>query len=290
MKKLTLILILLFITTHSYSSDALRAVRGVEKRLRTRDPATGFFRHTINPSSKQNFDIFVEGLAKRAEGGEVIRILCVGCSTGEEIYTLAMVLLEKGLDAENIEILGMDIQRKLIFQAVKGVYPKKRVVHVPGNMAAKYFARIDNSNATVSRELRRVVDFTQSDVTDASQVAGLGKFDGITFRHVSYQLTKPGELRKAFSNLAEVSKEGALFFTTTAPGDSEGELFVKDSLSSTGFVKHAKAIVSSGYEHVKIDGRPREEIEELWEAIPKTAAGILAGQVETATDHTKPSL
>jgi chemotaxis protein methyltransferase CheR len=72
-----------------------------------------------------------------------IRIWSAGCSTGEEPYTLAMLLNEVLPKSWNYEILASDISLKCLMTAKEGFYAENRIVGIPDNYLAKYFDKVD---------------------------------------------------------------------------------------------------------------------------------------------------
>jgi len=72
-----------------------------------------------------------------------IRIWSAGCSTGEEPYTLAMLLSEVLPKSWNFEILASDISLKCLMTAKEGFYAESRIVGIPDNYLAKYFDKVE---------------------------------------------------------------------------------------------------------------------------------------------------
>lgn len=98
--------------------------------------------------------------------GKKLMIWSAGCSTGEEPYTLAMVVSEfaqihPGFDFD-CSILATDISTKVLQKAVEAIYDAERVLPVPETLKKKYLLRSkDKSNGLVRivPELRRMVRF-----------------------------------------------------------------------------------------------------------------------------------
>ena len=92
-----------------------------------------------------------------------LRAWSAGCSTGEEAYTLAMVLSEFGEAARDFQftILATDVSTKVLEAADRGVYKEERLLPVPGELTRKYFMRSRDR----SRSLVRVVPELRSKVT-----------------------------------------------------------------------------------------------------------------------------
>ena len=73
----------------------------------------------------------------------VIRVWSAGCSTGEEPYTIAMLLSEILPSAWSYEILASDLSLKCLMTAKEGFYANTRIDGIPENYLAKYFTKVD---------------------------------------------------------------------------------------------------------------------------------------------------
>jgi len=72
-----------------------------------------------------------------------IRIWSAGCSTGEEPYTIAMLLTEVLPKSWSFDILASDISLKCLMTAKEGFYSESRIVGIPDNYLAKYFTKVE---------------------------------------------------------------------------------------------------------------------------------------------------
>ena len=101
---------------------------------------------------------------QRAAGKKKLRIWSAGCSTGEEPYTLAMVLSEyqERTAGFRFSILATDISTQVIGRAMKAIYPEERVKTMNIERKKKYLLRSKNREAGLVRivpELRRLVRY-----------------------------------------------------------------------------------------------------------------------------------
>ena len=110
-------------------------------------------------------------------GGRRVRIASVGCSTGEEPYSIAMTVRESRRHPLScpIEIVALDVSRLALAHAVRGSYPAGRLVSVPPDLRAKYFVR-GRDDWTVMPALRQMVRFRHHDIRRGFYI---GKFDAI---------------------------------------------------------------------------------------------------------------
>lgn len=87
-----------------------------------------------------------------AEGRRRVNIWSAACSSGEEPYTIAMVMNECAADHPGLtfSILGTDISQNVLEKAARGVYPEKTAAVIPMALKRKYFLRSkDRENPTV---------------------------------------------------------------------------------------------------------------------------------------------
>jgi chemotaxis protein methyltransferase CheR len=104
---------------------------------------TRFFRN------QAQFDAFEKHVVpeliniKKSSANTTIKIWSAGCSTGEEPYSLAMLLSEVLPSPWKFEILASDISLKCLMTAKEGFYADNRLDGIPPNYLAKYFDRVD---------------------------------------------------------------------------------------------------------------------------------------------------
>ncbi|MEU4508563.1 CheR family methyltransferase [Nonomuraea wenchangensis] len=101
------------------------------------------------------------------EHDQPIRVWSAGCATGEEAYTIAMVLAEElGVDAfrERVKIYGTDLDEKALHLARTGVYAERALGEVPLDLRETYFEPVEHG-FTFRRDLRRQLIFGRNDLT-----------------------------------------------------------------------------------------------------------------------------
>ena len=118
-----------------------------------------------------------------------LRLWSAGCSTGEEAYSLAMLLDQAVPDAAswNISILATDINPVALRKAEEGVYTEWSFRGTPGWIRQRYFEKVDGRAYRVVPELRRAVTFSYlnlSDETYPSLQTGTNAMDFIFCRNV----------------------------------------------------------------------------------------------------------
>jgi len=110
-----------------------------------------------------------------------LRFWSAGCSTGEEPYTLAMVLLEEAqttLKGWNFEVMATDLNDRSIAKAQEGIYNDYAVRNVPPEFMGKYFTKV-GSDFRVADSLRPLVNFSRLNMLDDSKMLFMRGLDVI---------------------------------------------------------------------------------------------------------------
>ena len=114
-----------------------------------------------------------------------LRIWCAACSTGQEPFTLAMMLDEhaRSLDGWRIEILATDFSREMIASAQAGLFSAFEVQRgLPISYLLRYFEQVDERTWRIRDRIQRRVRFMEHNLLD--DMAALGRFDLIFCRNV----------------------------------------------------------------------------------------------------------
>jgi two-component system, chemotaxis family, CheB/CheR fusion protein len=119
-----------------------------------------------------NAHVLPEMLADRPPSSPV-RVWSAGCASGQEAYTVAILLAERlGLEglAERVKIYATDVDNEALTQARHAAFPLAQVADVPPAFLEKYFES-DGTTATVNRELRRAVVFGAIDLIQDAPIS-----------------------------------------------------------------------------------------------------------------------
>lgn len=118
---------------------------------------------------------------KNKMGFRKLRIWSAASSSGEEAYTMAMILLEKRatlLKDWIIEIVGTDINETVIAQAKEGIYNAYSVRNIPDVYKRKYI-REDNGKFILSPDVKKFVSFNKLNLYEDSKMIFMKSFDFI---------------------------------------------------------------------------------------------------------------
>ena len=186
-------------------------------------PETRFFRE--REQLEVLFDVVLKGKSFLDMGS-------VGCSTGQEPYTLAMMMASRGIPGR---ILGMDINEEVLKKARKGIYSLSELKDIPEEY--RKFVHVGGSFFEIKRDIRRMVEFRQVNLIEPESFEPLKeKFDVVLCRNVLIYfdnrskeialsnlrnslhrggvlvLSSTEILGKEFYHLFEPFKEGRFFF------------------------------------------------------------------------------
>jgi len=114
-----------------------------------------------------------------------VRIWSAGCSSGEEAYTIAMLLEEAGyFEKAAFEIFASDINQQVLTRARRGVYRDSAFRATTTDLQQKYFTRQPDGSWRINDSIRNRVSFGRLNLYDQARVSLLGYLDLIFCRNV----------------------------------------------------------------------------------------------------------
>lgn len=117
-----------------------------------------------NPDQWQNFENeIVPYLIDKYKND--ITIWSAACSTGDEPYTIAMILA-KYLPFSKIKIYATDIDDDVLAIAQEGVYSDRSLVDLPAEFKDKYFTKVDNNHFKISDDIRKCITFKKHNLLE----------------------------------------------------------------------------------------------------------------------------
>lgn len=181
---------------------------------------TYFFREA------KHFDFLVQRVLPAARPGAGFRVWSAASSSGEEAYSIAMVLMEHLGAGQPWEVFGSDIGAAVLDKARSGVYSTERIQHLPANYLQRYCLRgIGSKEGTllIDPALRSRVRFAQVNLN--SPLPDIGKFDVIFLRNVLIYFDPPTKQQVVERLVQQLKPDGWLFI-----GHSENLNGVTDRL------------------------------------------------------------
>jgi chemotaxis protein methyltransferase CheR len=154
-----------------------------------------------------------------------IRLWSAASSTGQEIYSIAMILIEEGItpDKYNIKLFGTDISDAAVAQASYGLYNKFEVARgLDPRRLNKYFDK-DEDRYKIKDEVRAMAQFKKMNLM--KPFVGVGKFDIILCRNVMIYFTSE-DRKKIYHNISKVLEpDGYLLIGSTESLANDTDLF-----------------------------------------------------------------
>ena len=148
--------------------------------------------HTFFYREKAHFELFAkrvlpEAVQRNSSARQrELRIWCAGCSSGEEPYTLMMLMMEhlgQQFKQWNVTLLATDISATALKTAMAGVYEADRVAQLPAGLRNKYFERHGDGMLRVSDQVRPRIFFRRHNLMDQT-FPFKKQFDAVFCRNV----------------------------------------------------------------------------------------------------------
>ncbi len=165
-----------------------------------------------------------------------IRLWSAANSTGQEIYSIAMTLIEMGIspDKYNIRLFGTDISDAAIAKASYGLYNKFEVARgLDLNRLNKYFDKQQDDFFKIKDQVRVMAQFKKMNLM--KPFTGLGKFDIILCRNVMIYFTSQ-DRKKIYHNISKVLEpDGYLLIGSTESLANDTDFFVSQKYLNSIF-------------------------------------------------------
>lgn len=174
---------------------------------------TSFFRNEPQLRSFQEEVLPLLLKEKQASGGKKsIRIWSAGCSTGEEPYTLAIILLEalKASPGWTVEIIANDISEEVLQKARQGRYSGLTLRNMKPDVLARHFVQ-DGEHYQVTPAVKALVKFSHVNLNEPRSMSLVGDVDVVFCRNVMIYFSdevKKDLVRRFFDSL----QPGGFFF------------------------------------------------------------------------------
>ncbi|WP_291207293.1 protein-glutamate O-methyltransferase CheR [Hyphomonas sp.] len=163
-----------------------------------------------------------------------IRLWCAGGSTGQEAYSLALLLEDEapaGLAGAKVEILSTDLCKQAIEKARSGTFGHYEVQRgLSIHRLLKHFTRLDSGDWQASEALRTRVSFRVHNLLEPA--GGLGKFEIILCRNVLSGMARSARVRVVESLANQLAPGGLIVL-----GDGESLYSLTDRLEPAGDVR-----------------------------------------------------
>jgi two-component system CheB/CheR fusion protein len=174
-----------------------------------------------------------------------IRVWSAGCASGEEAYTLAMVLAELlGTDGlrDRVKIYATDVDEEQLGEARLAMYSDRDLQTVPAELIGKYFEPV-GGRRTFRKDLRRSVIFGRNDLV---QDAPISRIDLLTCRNTLMYFNAETQARILSRFHFALAEGGVLFLGKAEMLLSHGSLFAPIDLKRRVFRRVPRALHTHG--------------------------------------------
>jgi len=159
----------------------------------------------------KHFEFLRDQVLRKRNSPTTFRVWSAACSSGEEVYTLAMVLAEN-LPSTPWEIVGSDISTQVLAKAASGHYSLARTEGIPPGFMSKYCLKGVRSQAgtfLIAPELRKRTNFYQINLMNPVD-AEIGEFEVIFLRNVMIYFDPPTKAKVVHNLLPRLKSGGHL--------------------------------------------------------------------------------
>ncbi|OYP36857.1 PAS domain S-box protein [Rhodopirellula sp. MGV] len=195
-----------------------------EREALRRDLLIGVTRFFRDPQAWQQLEEHLGGLIDRASRNAPLRVWCAGCATGEEAYSIAMLLLEqteiRGKEAP-FQIFATDVAEDALAIARSGLYPDAIQKDLSTKQLRRFFNK-ETGGYRISKQLRESVVFASQNVLAQPPFA---KLDLILCRNLLIYLEREAQDRVLDVFQFGLKEGGILFLGNTESVGRAGDLF-----------------------------------------------------------------
>lgn len=170
---------------------------------------------------------------KSSNGKRSLRLWSAGCSTGEEPYTLAIILLEmlENITEWDVLILATDIDRPTLDKARLAEYGERSVKDVPKEYLGKYFDRPSNGTFALKGDVKDMVRFQYLNLADTQALRERQGFDFIFCRNVLIYFDDVSSKQLVEQFYVALNKGGYIFL---GPNESIGRITTAFKIQRAG--------------------------------------------------------
>lgn len=155
-------------------------------------------------------DEILPALADQRSGGRRLQVWSAGCATGEEAYTIAMLVVESGLfHGWDVRVFGSDISQRVLQVARRGSYGGASFRATDEHRLRRFFRELDGKQA-VRDEIKTMVRFGQVNLLDEGVLATVSEPDIIICRNVLMYFDLEARRRVVASFAGKLARGGYL--------------------------------------------------------------------------------
>jgi chemotaxis protein methyltransferase CheR len=163
-----------------YSPDRKNELEEIVERVTTNE--TYFFReqYQLDAFSKE----ILPEIHQARRRGRKLNVWSAGCATGEEAYTIAMLILETAMFSDwEVRVFGNDVSRRVVANARKGQYGRASFRQTDERYLRRYFRSVEGKQQ-IKDEVKALVSFGQINLLEKEMLALVGEVDVVFCRNV----------------------------------------------------------------------------------------------------------
>ncbi len=155
-------------------------------------------------------DLVIPKIMSTKKAGQKLKLWSSACSTGEEPYTLSIMLTEKNITANKFEIHASDLSEGVLSSAKKAIYNSYSIRNMPENYLRKYFSP-EKQSYSLNASVKNTVKFNKINLIDNNKIKSLRGMDVIFCRNVLIYFDAKAK-QKVVSNLYDCLNPGGYLF------------------------------------------------------------------------------
>lgn len=221
---------------------------------------TSFFRDEVAFSALEEI-VLPQLIKNRSNREKTLKIWSAGCATGQEPYSIAILLLEmlgEKISSWNIVIMATDIDSKALEKARHGVFPRNEVEGIRYQWRRKYFISKPD-NFTIKPKVKRLVTFSEYNLINEPPYSD---FNLIVCRNVLIYFSQPLQMR-VLRNFYDTLKTGGYLLLGKAEVPSgESDILFK-------CINRKAKLYKKGSLRKKIQDEDKNTGKRLWLNVPR---------------------
>ncbi len=173
---------------------------------------TYFFRDLSQMNAFANEVLPVVVDSRRRDNAKRIKIWSAACASGEEAYTIAIILREhiKDLNDWEIEIIASDINTEVLRKCEEGVYSARAVKDVPKDILKKYFSN-DGTSYIIDESIKRMVRLKRLNIINSDSVKQIRNVDILFCRNVLIYFNDKSK-KQVINDFFDIINKGGYIF------------------------------------------------------------------------------
>lgn len=204
---------------------------------------TFFYRHEPQLAAFVQEVLMPLVFARKTQRQMKFRIWSAAASTGDELYTLALMIKEAGMLNQGLtfELVGTDISHEALKKARDGVYKKYNVRNIPPAVLSHNFSvNATQDSWTINADIKAMCRFQENNLMDTARIGTLGKFDVIFCRNVLIYFDEKSK-EQVVKNMCSVLQDDGVVLLGHSENVYGQRHILRPDKARTASISHVKA-------------------------------------------------